>query len=178
MWSNLSAEAGLSMAGYPGPCPDSFCVYLRGRLQNTFWSTLPVLCHPHNEKLLPDAQTKPLVSQFVPSASCPCTTERILAPFSFHPIRYLHKQVSPEPSLLQAEQCQLSVFPNIGDDPVLLSNSQRYSLNSAYCLLVSFFFSAEIQVGSNIKCQAAGEESKKEKEWLWVCLVPVEIHFS
>lgn len=66
--------------------------------------------------------------------------------------------------LLQVEQSKLS-------QPLLIlkmlqtlqSSSQRYSLNSAYNLQLSPISSVDTYVGSNIKCQEAVKEGKREK---------------
>jgi len=48
--------------------------YLQGwRLHNLSGQPVPVLSHPHSEKVFPDVQREPSVFQFVPIASCPVT---------------------------------------------------------------------------------------------------------
>lgn len=42
-----------------------------GRFQNLFVKTLPVLCHPHSEKVFPDAQRETPAFQFVTIAPGP-----------------------------------------------------------------------------------------------------------
>jgi len=45
--------------------------YLQGwRLHNPSGQPLPLLSHPHSEKVFPDVQTEPSVFQAVPTASC------------------------------------------------------------------------------------------------------------
>ena len=48
--------------------------YLQGwRLHNLTGQPVPVLSHPHGEKVFPDVQREPAVFQFVPIASCSAT---------------------------------------------------------------------------------------------------------
>jgi len=48
--------------------------YLQGwRLHNMPWQPVPVLSHPHTEKVFPDVQREPLMFQCVPIASGPVT---------------------------------------------------------------------------------------------------------
>jgi len=43
------------------------------RLHNLSGQPIPVVGHPHNEKVFPDARKEPAVFQTVPTASCPVT---------------------------------------------------------------------------------------------------------
>jgi len=80
---------------------------------------VPVLSHPHSERVYPDIQREPPACQFVPMASGLSLdiTKESLAPCSLHPpFRYLCTQMRlPKSSLLQAEQPQLSTFPHRRD---------------------------------------------------------------
>lgn len=55
------AQAGPPRAGYPGLCPDSF---QRSPGMETP-QLVPVLSHPHTEKLFPDVLRESFVFQFV-----------------------------------------------------------------------------------------------------------------
>ena len=107
------AQAGPYRAGCTGPCPDSFWISLTWRLHNRSRISVPVLGHPHNQKVFPDVQTECLVFHFVTIASGPVTGHQQKEPGStfFAPsfqVSTYFDEISPEPSVLRAEQSQFS----------------------------------------------------------------------
>ncbi|KAK4830703.1 hypothetical protein QYF61_012872 [Mycteria americana] len=84
-----------------------------GRFHNVSGHSVPVVSHPHSKKVFPDVHRQPPVFQFVPIASCPVTGHHQIQPgsvFSTPSLQvfiYIDK-MSPQPSLLQAQQSQLS----------------------------------------------------------------------
>ena len=75
------------------------------------WATCSVRHHPLGEKLPPNIQPKPPLSQFKTIPPCPITIQprKQLVPFPFIgslQVMEGHNDVSPEPSLPQAKQSQ------------------------------------------------------------------------
>jgi len=75
------------------------------------WATCSVRHHPLGEKLPPNIQPKPSLSQFKTIPTCPITIHPRKQPFPLlfiHSLQVLegHNEVSLEPSLFQAKQAQ------------------------------------------------------------------------
>ena len=86
----------------------AFGYFQGGRLHNLPGQPVSVLSHPHGKKVFPDVQMEPPV--FVPVASGPDTTkEHGSVFFALFPQAFIYIDKNPpEPSLLQAEESQLS----------------------------------------------------------------------
>ena len=85
----------------------------RRRLHNISGKPVPVLRHPQREEVLPHVQTELPVPQFVPIAPCPVTGDhwKELIPILLTPTLQIFVgiyKIPSQPSLLQAEQAQLS----------------------------------------------------------------------
>jgi len=81
---------------------------------------VPVSYHPHHKIFLPYIQPKSTLLQFKTIASCPVTTGSDQKSFSMFSVSSLYiwkgsNKVSPEPSLLRAEEPQLSQSFFIGE---------------------------------------------------------------
>ena len=89
-------------------------------IHNLLGQPVLVRYHPLYEKLLPNIQPKPPLFQFKTIPSCPVA---IHPPKQLHPFLFVrslqilegHNEVSPEPSLLQAEQAQFPQAFFIGE---------------------------------------------------------------
>jgi len=82
-----------------------------GGIHNFLGQPVPVRHYPLSEKLLPNIQPKPPLSQFKTIPPCPITIHSHKQPFPLlfiHSLQVLegHNEVSLEPSLFQAEQAQ------------------------------------------------------------------------
>ena len=100
------------------------------------WATCSVRHHPLGEKLPPNIQPKPPLSQLKTIPPCPITIHPHKQPFLLLFICSLqalegHCEVSPEPSLLQAKQAQ---FPQ----PFLIGEVLQPSDDLSDPLLDSF----------------------------------------
>ncbi|PKU38985.1 hypothetical protein llap_10711 [Limosa lapponica baueri] len=78
------------------------------RIHNLFGQTMPGLSHPHRKKVVPDVQREPSV--VLPLVLSLDTTGKSLALFYVPSLQVFIsiEKISPEPSLFQAEQSQLS----------------------------------------------------------------------
>jgi len=114
MLFNRPAQAWIHRASCPGLCLDDFFNTSEDRDSMTsLKQPVPVLGHPHSEKAFPDVQTGVScvsVCAHLPLVLSLGTAEKSLALSSLHPLyRWLYTlNRSPAPSLLQAEQSQLS----------------------------------------------------------------------
>ena len=84
------------------------------RLHDLPGQPVPARGHPHSENVFPDIQMEPPVFQFVPTAPGPVTGHHCKEPSSilFAPslqVLICIDKIPPEPSLLQAEQSELSI---------------------------------------------------------------------
>jgi len=88
----------------------------RGKLCSLPGQPVPVFGHPCGKEVFPDVPREPPVFPFVPITSDPVTGNSwkepgsILFAPSFRWYLYKIAKIPPEPSLLQAEQSQLSAF--------------------------------------------------------------------
>ena len=111
-WSNPLAQAGSPKAGRPVPRSDSFWMSVSKDGHTTTSSGNLCQCLVTCQ-VFPDVQTEPPVLQFVPIASGPVTGHHWKVPGSICFTLSLQvficiDEIRPEPSLLQAEQSQLS----------------------------------------------------------------------
>ena len=88
---------------------------------------LPVPHHPYRKEFLPSVQSKSTLLKFEATAPCPvtpCPCKKSLLGFLIGPLQVLEgrNKVSPQPSLLQAEQPQLSQPVLTGEVPALRSS--------------------------------------------------------
>lgn len=96
--------------------------YLQRRLHHLSGQSVPGHCHPHSKEVLPCVQMERHLFQFVSPAPCSviglhrqepgpiCLTPTLLVFISID-------NILSQPSLLQAEQPQVSAFPHTGDAP-------------------------------------------------------------
>jgi len=80
IWSNPPASAGPYKSGYPGPCPGGFLVSPKRNHESG--QPVPVLSHPHSDKVFPIVQREPPVFQSVSIASGPVTGHHLEEPGS------------------------------------------------------------------------------------------------
>jgi len=131
-WSNSPAKAGHPRASCSGPCPDGFGTSPRSKTPQPPWVTCASACPPSPS----DVQREPPVFQFVSHCLlsphwAPLKTAW-LHPAMHAPFRYLYTLIRfpPEPSLLQAEQSQLSQPFLIGEMHRTLHHLHGPLLNS------------------------------------------------
>ena len=95
----------------------------RRRIHNLSAQPVPVLCHPQSKEVLLHVQTELPMLQFVPVAPCPVTGHhwKESGPILLTPTLQIFRGISKvpsQPSLLQAEQAQLSQpFPRRATKP-------------------------------------------------------------
>ena len=142
--------------------------YLQGwRLHKVCGQPVPLLGHPHSEKVFPHVQEEPPVFHFVPIASCPVTGHLwkeagsvFLSP-SLQIFMYTDK-FPPEGSLLQAEQSLLSQPFSIEEMFLYLHHPCGPLFNSLQYVHISLLPGAQ----TSTQCSRCGLTSAEEKDHL------------